>query len=132
MRGRTFVDLLVVFLGVMAIILLAIILIQQPNLIMQYFEVPSPAPFGPPNLGLETTTTIQPTVAPTARQTPTPTPQIGPFVVTPTACSPNNSCLPLKPTYCQDGLVVNNCGQCGCPDNHVCMLEGCVPASVLQ
>jgi len=36
----------------------------------------------------------------------------------------NGSCSPIEPLYCNNGLIVNNCRQCGCPNGLICDLNG--------
>jgi hypothetical protein len=35
-------------------------------------------------------------------------------------CSEEGECLSVKPKYCENGFIVNNCGKCGCPEGTQC------------
>lgn len=106
---------------------------------------PSPSPSPPPVAAAS--------VSPTPLPSPIPTPTLSPLLASPTPspspspslqqsanatpqCTQERQCLSEKPKYCENGVVVNNCGKCGCPSGLVCGRAGpglgfsCIPPSI--
>ncbi|MFA6049261.1 MAG: hypothetical protein WC792_04960 [Candidatus Micrarchaeia archaeon] len=120
-------DFAVLFVFLLAAGAIAIILLYKPELITDYFQAGIKTNRSVPNA-----TAYQPivTIVPLSK-TPTPAalPSLTPASTPASAsqCSPAGKCLATKPDYCLNGVIVQNCGQCGCAKGYACKPEGCVP-----